>query len=261
MPWSTRELAELAGTTVNTVRHYHRLDLLEEPDRTSNGYKQYGVRHLVALLRIRRLTDLCVPLARISAVSTDADEARDALHALQDDIGANIRRLEQAQADIAAILRTDSPADAPAGFESVAARMSDADGSIIHIYRLLYDDDALADIRDMVEADPEAMSTEFAALPADADEERKQRLVEELTPVLAQRLRDYPWLNDQEPHLSKSAPVTTQMLDDAVAELYNRAQLEVLARAGVLASAQVSSPAPPAPPAEYRSDPPPAGPV
>jgi len=29
--WSTRELAELAGTSVKTVRHYHQLGLLDEP--------------------------------------------------------------------------------------------------------------------------------------------------------------------------------------------------------------------------------------
>jgi DNA-binding transcriptional MerR regulator len=33
MAWSTRELAELASTTVNTIRHYHRLGLLAEPER------------------------------------------------------------------------------------------------------------------------------------------------------------------------------------------------------------------------------------
>ncbi|MBE1592289.1 putative MFS family arabinose efflux permease [Nonomuraea angiospora] len=29
--WSTREVAELAGTTLKTVRHYHDIGLLEEP--------------------------------------------------------------------------------------------------------------------------------------------------------------------------------------------------------------------------------------
>jgi DNA-binding transcriptional MerR regulator len=44
MAGSTRELAEFAGITVNTIRHYHRLGLLDEPKRRYNGYKQYGVR-------------------------------------------------------------------------------------------------------------------------------------------------------------------------------------------------------------------------
>ena len=54
MEWSTRELAALAGTTVNTVRHYHAVGLLEVPERRHNGYKQYRVHHLVRLIRLRR---------------------------------------------------------------------------------------------------------------------------------------------------------------------------------------------------------------
>ena len=51
MAWSTRQLAELAGTTVKTVRHYHEIGLLSEPERASNGYKQYRTEHLVRLLQ------------------------------------------------------------------------------------------------------------------------------------------------------------------------------------------------------------------
>ncbi|MDN3482326.1 MerR family transcriptional regulator [Arthrobacter sp. APC 3897] len=76
MAWSTRELAELAHTTVNTVRHYHRLGLLEEPDRRYNGYKQYGARHLVSLLRIRRLAALGVPLAQMQELGAGAPALR-----------------------------------------------------------------------------------------------------------------------------------------------------------------------------------------
>jgi hypothetical protein len=65
LAWSTRQLAELAGTTVKAVRHYHRVALLDEPERTTNNDKQYDVSHLVRLLRIIRLTDLDVQLARI----------------------------------------------------------------------------------------------------------------------------------------------------------------------------------------------------
>ncbi|WP_399921406.1 MerR family transcriptional regulator [Streptomyces kanamyceticus] len=47
--WSTGQLAELAGTTTKTVRHYHETGLLDEPERAPNGYKRYGVSHLVRL--------------------------------------------------------------------------------------------------------------------------------------------------------------------------------------------------------------------
>jgi len=63
--WSTRELAELAGTTVKSVRYYRQLGLLEEPERLGDGYKQYELRHLVRLLQITRLTELGFPLSQI----------------------------------------------------------------------------------------------------------------------------------------------------------------------------------------------------
>ncbi|MEO3798201.1 MerR family DNA-binding transcriptional regulator [Nonomuraea sp. B10E15] len=61
MPWSTRELAGLAGTTVNTIRHYHRLGLLDEPERRYNGGistvggGQFDDPHLRAAIRPGRL--------------------------------------------------------------------------------------------------------------------------------------------------------------------------------------------------------------
>lgn len=240
MSWSTRELADLAGTTVNTIRHYHRLGLLEEPERLYNGYKQYGVRHLVHLLRIRRLTDLGVPLAQVAQMSEGGESTPDALRQLDAELVASIARLQQARADIAAILREGAPADAPSGFESVASQLSPSDSSIIHIYSRLYDESAMADVRRMVEVDAEtgALGSELAALPADADEETRKRLAERLAPTLAQNLVDYPWLSDPAGHLSRSARVAEQTFVEAIVELYNSAQLDVLSRAGLLAAEQ-----------------------
>ena len=45
--------------------------LLEEPERRANGYKQYGVSHLVRLLRIKRLVDLGFSLSQIAAMGDD----------------------------------------------------------------------------------------------------------------------------------------------------------------------------------------------
>jgi DNA-binding transcriptional MerR regulator len=237
--WSTRELANLAGTTVNTIRHYHRLGLLEVPERRYNGYKEYEVRHLVCLLRIRRLVDLGVPLSQIGDVSAGADGTPDALREVDAELAERIGRLEQARSDIALILRDNAPADAPAGFESVASRLSEADSSIIHIYKRLYDEDALADMRKMVESDTDAVSAELDALPPDADEATKQQLIERLAPVIAQNILDYPWLDDPAAHLSKSAHVTQQTFIEALVELYNPAQLDVFGRASVLAHEQL----------------------
>ncbi|MFF6962611.1 hypothetical protein [Streptomyces anthocyanicus] len=37
MAWRSRQLAELAGTTVGAVRHYPDAGLLEEPPRRANA--------------------------------------------------------------------------------------------------------------------------------------------------------------------------------------------------------------------------------
>lgn len=241
MAWSTRELAELAGTTVNTIRHYHRLGLLDEPEREHNGYKQYGVPHLVRLLRIRRLADLGVPLSQIGEVGTAGDGTTDALRETDAELASSIERLQKARADIAAILRDGAPADVPAGFEAVASRLSEADSSIIHIYTQLFDEERLADVRRMVEADTDAVSLDIDRLPADADEETRRSLAERLAPTLARNLVDYPWLSDPASRLSKSEHITQQTFVDAVVELYNPAQLDVLSRASILAHGLVHS--------------------
>ncbi|MBM4569206.1 MerR family DNA-binding transcriptional regulator [Rhodococcus hoagii] len=62
------ELAHAADTTVRTVRHYHRLGLLPEPERTPGGYRVYGLTDLVRLLRIRWLARSGVPLGSVATV-------------------------------------------------------------------------------------------------------------------------------------------------------------------------------------------------
>ena len=237
MAWSTRELADLAGTTVNTVRHYHRSGLLEEPERMSNGYKQYRARHLVRLLQIRRLRDLGVPLAQIEAVGVaNGANAAPALLAIDADLAASIERLQRARAEIRAILEGGTATDVPAGFEGVAATMSDADRSLMLIYEQLYDESAMTDLREMVRAEPDEASVEFDALPPDADDATRQRLAETLGPQLAQHLSDFPWLLQPAEHLSKSERVTQETFVETYTELYNEAQLNVLGRASALAT-------------------------
>lgn len=220
MTWSTRELADLAGTTVNTVRHYHALGLLSEPTRRYNGYKQYRVPHLVRLLRLRRLAELGVPLAQIGTSGgrglTDVLRCLDA--ALQDEI----ERSQRARAAIAAILHAGAPVDTPHGFESLAARLSEPDRALIHICTQLYDRDAVAHLRRMVTAEPPAVSAQLAALPPDASETVREHLAREVARSGANwRSATWPWLQ----------PAAEQTLAEALAELYNPAQRDVLRRA------------------------------
>ncbi|QEE61351.1 MerR family transcriptional regulator [Salinibacterium sp. dk2585] len=239
MAWSTREIADLAGTTVNTVRHYHRVGVLEEPDRMSNGYKKYEVRHLIRLLQIRRLRDLGVPVDRIQQVGFGDDTPTAALTAVDADLAKSIERLQRARAEISAILIGSSVTDLPPGFEGVASKLSKPERALMLIYSRLYDEEAMADLREMVESEPEDVGGAFDTLAPDADEHTRQRVAEQYAPSIARHLSDYHWLSDQTGHVSKSLKATQDTLIESVAALYNPAQLDVIVRASRLAHEQM----------------------
>jgi Cd(II)/Pb(II)-responsive transcriptional regulator len=59
------ELAQQAGTDVQTVRFYEREGLLDAPARTSAGYRMYDGKHLERLNFIRHCRSLDMPLAEV----------------------------------------------------------------------------------------------------------------------------------------------------------------------------------------------------
>lgn len=79
------------------------------------------------------------------------------------------------------------------------------------------------------------LGKEIDTLPAAADEATRERLSVSLAPVLAQNFVNYPWLMNPVQHLAKGERLTRLTFVEALAELYNPAQLDVLARAGRLA--------------------------
>jgi DNA-binding transcriptional MerR regulator len=67
------QAAAFVGVTVKTVRHYHKLGLVEEPKRDSSGYRRYGSAALLRLVQVRTLAAAGVPLAEIGPLlDTDA---------------------------------------------------------------------------------------------------------------------------------------------------------------------------------------------
>ncbi|WP_431842220.1 MerR family DNA-binding transcriptional regulator [Calidifontibacter indicus] len=73
------ELAELAGTTPRALRHYHKIGLLPEVPRDTNGYRRYGARDLVTVLRIRQLSASGVPLRDIGNLLGGGEVGQDQL--------------------------------------------------------------------------------------------------------------------------------------------------------------------------------------
>ena len=241
MTWSTRELADLAGTTVNTVRHYHSLGLLQPPERGYNGYKHYRVGHLVRLIQIRRLTELGVPLAQVEADGDTGVAVLGGLRQLDSQAQAEIERLNKARADIAAILRDCAPAHTPRGFESVVSRLSKADQALILVFSRLYDEKSMSNLKRLVATEPEELRRAFDALGGDSDGLTRQRLARSMGAA------DANWRSTAHVRPEgliggrRRAGDVTVTVAEALRELYNPAQHEVLRRADDYANETVRS--------------------
>ncbi|MEV0621779.1 MerR family transcriptional regulator [Nonomuraea sp. NPDC050404] len=107
------ELAALAGVTIRTVRHYLQIGILDEPERSVNGYRDYDVSHLVRLLRITRLTELGLPLAALPDVLDNPGAADKLLDELDQQAAAEMERLAGRRAAIARLRSHGALPDLP----------------------------------------------------------------------------------------------------------------------------------------------------
>ncbi|GGX66923.1 MerR family transcriptional regulator [Streptomyces fructofermentans] len=117
------ELAAAVGVTTRTVRHYHQLGLLPEAERRPNGYREYGLRHAVALARIRRLTELGLGLTEVRDVLAD-DAGRDlaeVLEELDEDLARQEAAVRERRLRLRALLDGGAlPAEGPVSPELAA---------------------------------------------------------------------------------------------------------------------------------------------
>lgn len=95
-----KELADLTGTTVRTIRYYHQIDLLPVPEKR-DGARDYDLVHVARLARIRWLAQAGIPLAGVAtmlgdrtpaAASAPADRRRESVLA---DLRAGVEGLDQ----------------------------------------------------------------------------------------------------------------------------------------------------------------------
>lgn len=243
------EIARLAGVTVRTLRHYHQTGILPEPERRSNGYREYTVHDLIRLLRIRRLAALGIPLEAMPALlDGQADEgermprpdADATLADLDDALAAQIAHLT-AQRDLVARLRAHGVApDVPVELAPflaalatthpspvVAAQDRDQTVLLAHLagergmpglaafYERLSAPGVAAVVIDI--------SERFAALGPDSADADVDALVAVFVELLAPIVADY---------VESAVPVGegTELLAAYVADTLNLAQRGVLAR-------------------------------
>lgn len=233
MAWSTRQLAQIAGTTENTVRHYHRIGLLEQPDRASNGYKRYEIRHLVRLLRIRRMREVGISIGRIREMEGSPTGQAATIREVDAELEATIGRLERVREDLAELLDHGAPAGTPAGFAQQAPGLGETQRALLSVYAQVFDRPTLEAFAEVL-GQRDTTDREFEELPTDADDSRVDDLARRMLPVALRHEERHPELRDP---LSSSplGPATAALvLAHAVVDVYHPAQIRVLQRLDVL---------------------------
>lgn len=233
MAWSTRQLADLAHTSVSTVRHYHKVGLLAVPERGPNGYKQYGVPHLVRLLQIMRLSDLGIPLADIPEWDRGGEVVDEQIDLLDAEMAAAIERMTRLREELAAARRHRSPLDLPAGFAPIGRELTESQRAILMVFSAVLSPADLDQLRQAMST-PDPAADAFEGLPDDADDDAIERVAQQMVHSARQAREDHPAMADltaRSPHGESAAALT---MAHALVEFYNPAQIRALERLNAL---------------------------
>lgn len=235
MPWSTRQLAALAGTSARTIRHYHDIALLPEPERLSNGYKQYNIPHLVAVLRIKRMSSLGFSLEQIAKMLDNPTRSREALEALHEELTDAIARLDQTRAEVAAALESGLPPDiAPDADVAMDALGHDPYGRsiaiiITHLLNSSHTAETFAALADST-GGLSALNDEFGRLSPGAAADEVEDLAMKVAQIAAEFLSERPHLFSISRAESPDDDRAVAVVIEAMKSGLNAAQTQVLDR-------------------------------
>jgi DNA-binding transcriptional MerR regulator len=200
------ELAELAGVTIRTIRYYHQAGVLPEPPRRSNGYRDYTVDHLVAVLRINQLTSSGLSLAQAGAVAADTSSATtdEALDEVDRALEARIAALTEQRERLAR-----ARAGHHVGLSRVAAALSltSTDVPIAILLAHLYKDhpqiDHLADalLEPKLRTALVSMQERFDAIDETSTDSELEELTVWVRSLLAEFAGELPPLTDEQSQL------------------------------------------------------------
>ena len=65
------DFVKLTGSTLKTIKYYHEIGLLQEPERSPGGYRLYGPAELTRMQVIKHLKFLGLDLKRIKEILGD----------------------------------------------------------------------------------------------------------------------------------------------------------------------------------------------
>lgn len=253
------EIAQLLGVTPKTIRHYQKVGLIAEPERTEAGYRLYNAQHLLRLQRIRRLQALGLSLKQIKSALGDPSQEhtlREVLQALDEELADQIQMLEERRKKIKTLLEEnrletlDSPSLNSPTFQLVKEELAEHHSNVspafweqeaqlyAHLDNFYWTEDQQKLMKEMsqrfiehVTEHPEeyqqllGLGERFVAL-ASLPEDDPQ--VKQLAEDFKKYFEKYPFLQElgtQIPHLASPLEHT---FSELVTPIYSPAQMKVL---------------------------------
>lgn len=120
------DFIKLTGSTLKTIRYYHKIGLLPEPERTEAGYRLYGPAELNRMRLINHLKNLGLDLKRIKDMLGDIHNhktMREVLESLQTELVSEKKTLEERVAKIEKLLHEETVKLDKDTFESPSFQM------------------------------------------------------------------------------------------------------------------------------------------
>ena len=209
-------LAAYAGVTIKAVRHYHKRGLLDEPARDASGYRRYGARHAIELVKIKTLADAGVPLARIrELLAAGPEQFGAAIAGIDRDLRERAAEIERTRDRIARLRGGDTlfvSADVAAYLDRIGAlgvsrRGVETERDIWILLQSVAPAEAAAWIADKLDAldDPE-----FRAIYVATDDAYGWRPDDPRLPGLARRTRQ--WLAARPPRPVPADPAVARLV-------------------------------------------------
>ncbi|TXI92104.1 MAG: Cd(II)/Pb(II)-responsive transcriptional regulator [Burkholderiaceae bacterium] len=99
------ELAKATGVDVETIRYYEKVQLLNAPSRSDNGYRVYTKAHLERLSFIRHCRALDIPLSEVKRLLSFLDNPESECSEINHLVDAQLAKVRARLASMQALER------------------------------------------------------------------------------------------------------------------------------------------------------------
>jgi DNA-binding transcriptional MerR regulator len=191
-----RDVAALVGATPRAIRHYHRTGVVPEPARQANGYRAYGPRDVVTLLKVRRMLDLGLPLANIGSLlrNNDGRSPRAVLQALDAELAEQAAEIAARREALRALLDSN-PTDDPLQRPELAALIAELGARFPASSAVDHEVQALELLAHIAPEHLGALTEQYQAVLADPDRAAIAREIERRFTALADHTEAEPGMD------------------------------------------------------------------